>query len=455
MDSIRAVSCVGLCALLLLGVPARAAAPAYRSFSWAPVPAECRHITGFVWFNQKSQPAQVAAESLKQAAGRRALFSWDVHRDILNHPADVCRTPDGQPTAFRGVWPAQGTAATRERFDRFFGEFKAAGGQMDLFLLDFEGGYSNWSLGGGKDKEPLFRAIQSDPRFAELARKLGFSDLMTVCHWPGKRAYLKWNAVMAGVVDAALEAGVFQPAKRHYPALLGSNYGSVVMTEANAVPDLNGHFQWSESDLMGTHQAPSFYTWIGQLGDRKLDGRQPFGRTPYAGLLLTLNTLRALQRSSDKPIMPWIAWQRYAGDGPKSPPATVANTPYYRELVYHLALAGCDTILFWNPHPWSKNQKPEDLSMPADELLLDGLLADCNRRLAADRRECLTTAALPWDAPLLVTGLRLDDRAVWRVTAPAGVTKVTVKVDDQPRELAIDDQAGAWLTTAPGGRVTW
>lgn len=434
---------------LLVMLSMTQAAPELRAFAWSEVPADCRYINRFVWFNKASDPAEVAAASLALPAGRRALFSWDMHRDLLAHPADLCRTADGQPTEYRGVWPEQGIAVNKARFTDFFGRFKAAGGQMDWFILDFEGGYSNWHLGGGEAKEPMWRAIQQDPRFAALAEKLGFDDLMTICYWPGKTNYLKWNAVMAGQKDAALQEAVFAPAAALFPDLQGSNYGGEQIDQANAVPDLNGHRQWSETALMGTHNAPSLYATIGQLGDRKLAGDQPYGRSALAGLRLSLQTVRAIQRCSDKPLSPWIAWQRYAGDGPKSPPATIGNTPYWHELVYHLALAGCDTYLFWNPHPWRPDQDPETLSTARDEHLLDDLLADLNERLRGEVREPLSTAAIPWDAMVLVTGLRVDDHVIWRLTVGEGVKEVRAKVGDQPVVIPIEG-VGAWYRTAAG-----
>ena len=425
------------------------AAPEIHAYAWSPIPEDCRHITRFVWFNKSSQPADVAAETRTKPEGRRALFSWDMHRDLLTNPEDVCRTADGQPTEFRGVWPEHGIATNQERFTQFFHAFKEAGGQMDWFVLDFEGGYSNWHLGGGEAKEPMWRAIQNDPRFPDLAKKLGFDDLMTVCYWPGKSNYLKWNAVMGGVIDAALQQAIFEPAATLFPGLHGSNYGGEQIDQDQAVPDLNGHRQWRETELMGTHNAPSLYTTIGQLGDRMLDGEQPYGRTPLAGLRLALNRVRAIQRCSDKPISPWIAWQRYAGDGENRPPATVGKTPYYQELVYHLALAGCDTFLFWNPHPWRDNQDPESLSTAKDEHLLDDLLDDLNQRLAGETRECVTTEAVRWNAMILATGLRVDDHIVWRITVPEGTTEVHATVAGKEVTIPVDG-VGAWYRTAAG-----
>lgn len=448
---------IALAALLTVIVPAWAQAPmqTFHAYSWATVPEDCTHITPFVWFNAQSQPAEVAAAALKLPAGRRAVFSWDMHRGILDHPADVCRTADGQATTQPGVWPEQGIAETRGKIAAFIQAFKAAGGQLDWFILDYEGGYSNWTM-GATDKQDRWLAIQADPRFAKLAEKLGFSDLLLICEWwKGAGKYLRWNAAMAGQVGQALRAGVWEPIREQFPAAQASNYGDSIMTEANAVPDLNGHLQWAEPPVMGTHQAPSYYTWIGQLGDRQLDGKQKFGRSPFAGLLLSVNTHRALQRSSEVPITPWVAWQRYSGDGPQAPPATCAGTPYYRELVLHLALSGCTTFLFWNPHTWAANQDPESMSTARDERLLNGILGELEKRLPGAERTPLTTEALPWDMRVIATALRRGDQVTWRVTVPPDVKRVTAKLDGQPIALDVPpDEPGVWYTHRADQKLT-
>jgi hypothetical protein len=437
----------------LLFALAPAASWDMHSYSWSTVPAECRHITPFLWFTKDSDPAKIASESLKRPAGHRVLFSWDMHGDLLSNPGDRCRTADGQDTKFQGVWPEKGLEAVRVRFDDFFRHFKDAGGQMDLLILDFEGNFSNWAIGGVENKDHWL-AIQNDPRFPALATTLGFEELLTVANFFSGRSYLKWNAVMAGVADDALNRAVFLPARKYFPGLRGSNYGSCVMTEKNAVPDLNGHMQWTETVPMGTYQAPSFYTWIGQLAGRQLDGKKPFGQSPFAGLLLTLNTMRAVCRSSPMPVTPWVAWQRYAGDGPGCPPATVANTPYYREMVLHLALTGSVHILFWNPHPWLPSQDPATMSLPRDEQLLDGILDQLTKALAGNEREALTLSPIPWDATVIATALRIDKRVLWRFTFAPEAHGVTATLDGRKLTIAPEPgEVGAWFSHPAAKRL--
>ncbi|MCC7491343.1 MAG: hypothetical protein IT204_03305 [Fimbriimonadaceae bacterium] len=440
----------------LLAAPPLLAGSADRlhAYCWSAPPADCTNLTHLVWFNAKSDPAAVAADSLTRPNGRRAVFSWDLHRELFHHPADLCRTPDGQPTTQRGVWPEQGTATVRAKFTAFFGAFRAAGGQADYFILDSEDGYSNWSI-GGETAAARWQAIQADPRFAALAVKLGFSDLSTVARWSGRRDYLKWNAVLAGECDAALQAAVFEPARACFPNLQSSNYGSLTLTEANAVPDLNGHWQWSESPGCGTHASHSFYGTIGQLAGRTLSGGQPYGRTAFGAFRLAVNWLRAMRRSSDRPVMPWLAWQRYAGDDPNNPQVAFANTSYWDELVYHLVLGDCDTLLFWNPHPWRADQPADSLSTARDEQRLDKLLAGMRTTLAGGPWVAPTLQPVPWDSPLVASALRVGPRVVWRITVPTAPAVLTARLDGHPVRLTVPAGAcGVWYEHPAGGKLT-
>ena len=110
-------------------------------------------------------------------------------------------------------------------------------------------------------------------------------------------------------------------------------------------------------------------------------------------------------------------------------------------------------MLFWNPHPWAANQKPEDLSMPDDELLLDGILADLNRRIMGTRRTPASTDAVRWDARYIATGLRLDDTMVWRVTLDGEARKLTMLWRGNTVAIPLEPGTpGAWCVTSPGAQ---
>lgn len=421
---------------------------AIHAYSWSPVPPECRHITPFVWIRNDSDPAAVAREALALPPGRRALFSWDLHRGLLTDTNDRCRGADGRLTPHMGIWPEHGTEAVRARFDNFFRRFREAGGVADLLILDFEGGYSNWHIGGLKSRD-RWLAIQGDPRFAALERRLGFGDLLSVAEFSRGTNYQTWNAVVAGLLDASLNRAVFAPARAWFPAIRCSNYGSVIVTGENAGPDLNGHREWRLGGPVGTHVSRSFYGSIGQLAARKLDGVQPLGQSPFAGLLYSVNRLRDMARSSTLPMHPWLAWQRYAGDGPGKPVAAIGGSPYYRELAIHLALHGATEFLFWNPHPAPTARDPAPLSQPEDEILLDGILDDLNRRLGPGPRKPLTLQPVAWNARVVASGLRVGDRVTWRFTFAPGAEPCEAMLDGKPVRLEpAAGEVGAWFTHA-------
>jgi len=66
-----------------------------------------------------------------------------LHHGLPDNSEGRCRTATGEPTPHLRVWPEHGVEAVRARFDDFVRRFKDAGGQANLMILDFEGGFSN------------------------------------------------------------------------------------------------------------------------------------------------------------------------------------------------------------------------------------------------------------------------------------------------------------------------
>ena len=75
-----------------------------------------------------------------------------------------------------------------------------------------------------------------DPRFADLATKLGFTDLTTVALWwqqkgEARQNYLRWNAVMSELVTDYMNQAIYAPIRKHYPKVKMSNYGNFHYTK--------------------------------------------------------------------------------------------------------------------------------------------------------------------------------------------------------------------------------
>ncbi len=337
----------------------------------------------------------------------------------------------------------RGQRQVAQRMDNFFREFKAAGGMLDLLVLDLEKGF-HWNRVRGNGPEWL-RAIQTDPRFPSLAEDLGFDDLSLI-KW-GNDYSRKWDSVMRRRLDATMNAAVYGVARKYYPNLKASNYGSYVVEPEHAQPRSNSVRNYYETAVFGTHNSRQFYAFIASVGERKLDGRSALGDSPYAGVLLNINQLRSIMRSSTKPIHPWVAAYSWTDTGSnlKRRPV-VSNTPYYDELMYHLALHGLDTFIYWNAKAWKPEQDPMKWAKSSDDLRLNRLLEVVNTRIAGVWKGAATSAPISWDADVIATGLEVDDRFVWRITFKPGIDSINASIDG--RTITIEREAngvGAWF----------
>jgi hypothetical protein len=427
------------------GAPPVAVNTRAHVMSWCPVPEDCTNITKMVSITQEAPPSYFAEQSLQTPAGYRYLLTF-MTNDLTNHPQDVCRNPDGSPTSQMGVWPENGVAAVRARHEQFLSQFVAAGGQADAIVSSHEDAYgaAGVSLTGGTAR---WQAIQNDPRFAALGAELGFNSVTDI-EW-GSPQYHQWNSVLAGRHQQALNDAVYEPFQQYFPGAIASNYPSCIVTEANAIPDFEAQFGFFETDGYGTHNAYEFFGAMGSgMETARLDGVRPFGRSPYSCLLMSVNQLRGIRRSSDRPVHPWITMYNYLdnGDSPgRFSPLCLSR--YYEEFVRHLVMHNCPTLLLWNPQKWRPEQRAQDWNQPQDARRLDRVIADLNERLEGQWIGNIALGNVPWDSRVIATGLRVDDRVVWRFTFAPEVSDTTVYLDGQPVRIAPDPgQKGAWFT---------
>lgn len=266
----------------------------------------------------------------------------------------------------------------------------------------------------------------------------GIKDINKVIDWRRGTDYLRWNALMGKLMDRAFNHGLFEPVAKLYPEVKSSNYGGYIVTENNAVSDLNGHLQFSLAHS-GTHNSTSFYEHIGALANQRLDGKEAYGRSPFAVLRWHLNTMRAAIRSSGDPIMPWVSNKQYGK-------SVFRDNPYYEELIYHLALSGADGFLYWNPNSREAHQNPFGLMDDEQDRLFDRCLRTINEHIGQQPRQCITTDPIPWDRRLLITGMRIEeDRFLWRITVLAAVEKI--EVGDVLRRIDLNGAVGVWHET--------
>ena len=431
--------------LVALGPTAASAAPPdvrgpLHALTWTPPPRDCPNLTAMVWVREGSFPETAAAESRRAPAGRAGIFFFDMTRGVMNHPYDRCLTPDGKRTKWHGLWPDNGVKILRDRAEFFFRRFRAAGGRADFVVLDHEDAPSMWGL-----KRENLDAIAADPRADALRRELGFDDLAKIYDFQRSPEYLQWNAVVTRIVTDALNTGVFEPARAAYPDVGGSNFESYVLAREHVVPEQNGHHSYTLNQF-GTHASPALYGTIGHLRNARLGGADgpAYGDTPLAVLRWHVNRLRAIARSSDAPLRPWISHKTFAE-------SVFRDNDYYQELLYHLALHGADGLLLWNPVGGVDDPNHATLRTPETDRVVDRCLTELNERFGDGPRRCATPDGMRWDSPVVATGMTIGQgggaRVLWRVTVTPGTT--SVRVNPAGNAIELKGAVGAWYETKP------
>lgn len=212
--------------------------------SWSPANApagcgdECKPVQYFHWLKDESNFTSAALEA-KNATDfmpyAKTLFSWTYHRGIEDSPADNI-FPPGQTncsskySTFTGVWWDTGVSEVRRRFEQFFGNYSAIGGELDRFVIDAEIWLSNWPLFDNpgpstecKQQRALY--IQRDQRWPEIKTFLQdegmvFNESQPDYLWQSIRQssnYHVWNTYMLNRTATYFNLAIWEVIAQHYP----------------------------------------------------------------------------------------------------------------------------------------------------------------------------------------------------------------------------------------------
>ena len=370
-------------------------------------------------------PAAVAAKLKALPAGERNLFFVALAIDRLPHahPADALAADAGLTT----IWWENGAAAAASRLRRFAMALAGADVAPDFVAFDIEQPRSTWVLGRCPEALAQWQAIAVDPRFRrpvwlDPAR----SFIAAACRRNDLSFRAHWNRDSRVAVTRYLTSAFAAPVLARFPQAGVSNYDHYAWPANDIVRDLNGHrFQTlAHTDtIVGTHQSPELYGRLHQLRG-KVDPGAPksYFETPFDSLRMALNRLRSAALGSEAPIAPWIARSSFGADGA----VPHARTPHWRELVLHAALSGVERILYFNaptgPTDTAAARTDDDRRMAA-------ALAEFAEERRCDTPVLATTTLLADDERWILTGARLGDRGLWRVTAPFGGSLSTERRD--------------------------
>ncbi len=400
----------------------------FVAYSWSETTPQEQNIIPFYWLRADNfhdldrlvAQAKAATDAMPQ--GHRALFSWDIHRSMAyQRNGDFLYTEQGDIAGcnseagfkpYRSLWWDNGVQFVRQRFERFFKAYSDAGGELDVFVLDFEQGFSYWHLRELAENsyascglDAYLDAIQNDKRFSHWRERLGFDDLKTLNQWYENDNHLKWSALVWEHLAAYIEQAVYQPMKKYFPQADFSNYGYYYQQSELNFPDIHGYYRHKYTDgiHVGTHQSREIYGWVDLPTQIKLADR-PYPVTPYNAFRFAVNKLRAMLVSSEVPISPWVAYKGFSN-------GHLHNNDYYQELIFHILLSGVDYLLYWNP------AELKDFE-PDNNRLLNDLIQQVNSLINSRNIRFETSELANWFDQLLITKIKLaDGQQLWRVTA--------------------------------------
>jgi len=441
-------------ASVLISLVAQAAP--VTALTWSPVDASVKeNVENMVLVFPGANPKAVATQLKSRPAGRRALLFCDYGERIATHPQDACRARDGKGgwklTTWRGPWTSAGINEVRKTVDAFFTALKAEGAPIDMLVLDEETDFS--AIRYMRDDFANMLAIQADPRFPALAKRLGFSNLKKIDY--GTPEYYTWNEVLLADFDRALQTALVEPFKSRWPSAVVSNYGSAPIRRAYMTPGCAGIGTLRGGTGVGTHNSIDFYGLVSPYLRGTLFAGIRLNDSAFDMFRANVHRIRAVDASSPKAMLPWIGSY---GLGTRATdvngifPSPLSATAYWDENVIQLVMHGCDTLLVYNPHAWRPEQIRENCNPISDQVHLSSLLSSLNARLGSNAGASRWFSLPGLQDRVMATGRRVAGGTMWRFSFAPGVASVIVAMKNgDVREIVPQaGEAGAWMFEADG-----
>jgi hypothetical protein len=350
------------------------------------------------------------------------------------------RVPVDRLTEFRGPWLDNGIRTVGDRVRILMQRLKAAGAQVDGFVLSNE---THILAATFLERPGSLEAIERDPRWPALARSLGMPTIVSDMSW-GSNTYFLWTERMSGRFDAAMNQAVFNPIRAAYPKAVVSNYCSGRMNAANAGPDLNGHFDRRLTAGFGTHDNFEFYGWLGFWRIEKTKGGLP-ADPGWIAFRVEMHKIRGMNASSSRPKHAWIGSRSWTGE--TWGPVAIASHPLWDELILQLGMHGVRQFLELTGDEAGRTLEQSLAQRPMDRLALDALMAELNGRVSGAGSGILVANQPSWDDRVIATGRRLADRVVWRFSFAEGVDSVRIRLSDGSEMEIVPEpgRRGAWF----------
>lgn len=250
-------------------------------------------------------------------------------------------------------------------------------------------------------------------------------------------SFNKFTAAITELAEEKYREAILEPALKYYPNLKHSNFADATVTGkilrydnyGNKVSDGKG--SGKDDSIVGTHSNVVTY---GDTGTR-LETYPPaewrfetYRDTPFQALRkASVNLTDATAGTEDSKLTVWITRKKVGFD----------NTDYYNEQIFHAGLHNPDPFLFWTGVYDNLGDDMEHLGK---------LFAHLGEMVGHEDRETLMTE--PEYAPTMhqryvLTGMRVNDYHVWRITPDLyvpGVTKENFCIDKDTPTFQIGNQ---------------
>lgn len=372
--------------------------------------------------------------------------------------------------------------------EAFLAEYKRIGGKLDGVSLDIEYIYSGaWYIHLARldknDKSAynntnIFKDIVNDPRYKTQIRPMleerGFrfypADKQTAAKTEiyyiddnSTKEYSIWNNVMGLLEVEAVHKSVLAPLSKYYPDARLCDYqsrnvyGWQKALNSTSDPILANVYNVGNTSNFNTYSArPS--TNVGGGGTNPTYTTPPsyndalYALTPFNTALWELNIFKNMYDATESGnVSVHIAYFNY---NPKRE-GTYANTPYYTELIYHVALMDPKPLMSYirEEEVFAGGQDSSDPNVEDFEYnikVVNEIMKELTRVAGASDRKHIPTPVM-WNSKFLLSGMYAGGRNIWRITPDTsiGVSKEQFLVKDKAPTFYIDGQT----ITFPQGRI--
>ena len=353
-------------------------------------------------------PASVKAELDLLPVGHRAISLEGTSLYWVQNSSRASIFQDSLSDGTPSPWIDQWSSVVQSRFEQWFTNFSAIGGQVDMVLADWEqGGHLYWYSFASRSTNGSYTAalLQEDRRWESLRNELNlyaknllgndtnvnFDDVSDINKWVGFtgppfqdwRPWI-WDVVVVDqMLGRALNQSVFVPIQKHYPHIKFSNFAhhhhtsTLVSSFDNSGSDSGSDsgscatcwWPWAADSAVapigsgshvGTHQSTSFYggrpfqNYTQLLVSQKADRIWEAPATPFNALVQEVKIARDMHVSNPNiPVAPWFAPRNFdVSDPGKLPNATshMYGSSFYQESILHVLLStGATDVLWWKP----------------------------------------------------------------------------------------------------------